>query len=375
MIKDRIIIVFGDDWGRYPSTLQHIMKELIKYNKLVWIGSLGLRKPKFSILDIKRILEKLKNMFVKKQVTKTDENITIVHPFILPFHNIWLVRYFNKNNIVKAINAAVKKYTDKKPLLITSQPIVADVIKSLNLTSSHYFCLDDYSQFEGAYKIILNLEKELLNTVDSSFSVSDILVKTRIPKNGESYFLPQGVNISHFKYSEREVNKTPVIGFFGLLSEWVDLNLIISCAKAYPHYKFLIIGRNSVDVSLLKGISNLEYIGEVPYNKLPDIAASFDVGMIPFVVNELTVACNPLKLLEYFSMGIPVISSNLPEVAKFGDTVYIANNNTEFIELIENAVKDYSVENNRIRREVAERYSWSAIAENISNVILKLENK
>jgi hypothetical protein len=110
MIKDRIIFVFGVAW---VDTHVHysINEKLIKYNKLVWIGSLGLRKPKFSILDIKRILEKLKNMFVKKQVTKTDENITIVHPFILPFHNIWLVRYFNKNNIVKAINAAVKKYT------------------------------------------------------------------------------------------------------------------------------------------------------------------------------------------------------------------------------------------------------------------------
>ncbi len=375
MIKDRTIIVFGDDWGRYPTTLQHVMRELIKYNKLVWIGSLGLRKPKFNIADIKRIFEKLKNMFVKKENKDKDDNITIIHPFIIPFHNIGLARLLNKRTLINKINKVVSSYGNNKPLLITSQPIVGDIVKELDLSSAHYFCLDDYSQFEGALKIITELEKDLLNVVDTSFSVSDTLVKTRIPKNGETYFLPQGVNVNHFLFNEKELNKTPVIGFFGLLSEWVDLNLIVECAKAYPNYKFLIIGRYSVDISILNGIPNLEFVGEVAYNQLPKVASVFDVGIIPFVINDLTIACNPLKLLEYFSMGIPVVSTNLPEVSKFGDTVFVAKSREEFIELIDNAVKDYSVKKNKIRREVAERYSWSAIAENISKVILKIENK
>ncbi|HPN39604.1 MAG TPA: glycosyltransferase [Melioribacteraceae bacterium] len=375
MIKDRIIIVFGDDWGRYPSTLQHLMKELIKYNKLIWIGSLGLRKPKFSFADIKRIYEKIKNVFAKKEVAKNDENITILHPLIIPLHNLSFVRLINNRNLINKINTAINNYGNKKALLISSQPIIGDIVKGLNLTSSHYFCLDDYMQFEGAFAIINKLEKELLEVVNTSFSVSDTLVKTRVPKNGESYFLPQGVNINHFVYNERAINNPPVIGFFGLLSEWVDLELIVKCAKAYPNYKFLIIGKYSVDISILNGIPNLDFIGEIPYVKLPIIASQFDIGIIPFIVNELTLACNPLKLLEYFSMGIPVVSTNLPEVAKFGDTVYIANNHEEFIESLKKAVDNYSIEKNRIRREVAERYSWTAIAENISNIILKVENK
>lgn len=376
MLKDRVIIVFGDDWGRYPSTIQHIMKELIKYNKLIWIGSLGLRKPKFSFLDLKRIFEKLKNMFIKKEVIKRDENITILHPFILPFHNLKIVRLINKNNLIKKINKAVSNYNSKyKPILITSQPIVADVVKGLELSSSHYFCLDDYSKFEGAFKVITKLEEELLQVVDTCFAVSDSLVKTRIPKSGNNYFLPQGVNIDHFNYIKREINKKPVIGFFGLLSEWVDLDLIVKSANAYPEYNFLILGRNSVDVSVLNNIPNLEYKGEVPYDKLPSIAATFDVGIIPFIVNDLTIVCNPLKLLEYFSLGIPVISTNLPEVAKFGETVYIAKNSDEFIKLIKSAVDNYSMYNNKIRRQVAERYSWQALANNISNIITNIEKK
>ncbi len=376
MLKDRVIIVFGDDWGRYPSTIQHIMKELIKYNKLIWIGSLGLRKPKFSFLDLKRIFEKLKNMFIKKEVVKKDENITILHPFIFPFHNIKVVRLINKTNLVKKIKKAVETYNNKeKPILITSQPIVADVVKGLDLSSSHYFCLDDYSKFEGAYKIITELEKDLLQVVDTCFAVSDSLVKTRVPKSGNNYFLPQGVNVNHFNYVKREINKKPVIGFFGLLSEWVDLELIVKSAKTYPEYNFLIIGRNSVDVSILNGIANLEYKGEVPYDKLPIVASLFDVGIIPFIVNDLTVVCNPLKLLEYFSLGIPVVSTNLPEVAKFGEPVYIAKNNDEFIKLIKTAVDNYSLSNNEIRRQVAERYSWQAIANNISDIITKIEKR
>ncbi len=375
MIKDRVFVVFGDDWGRYPSTLQHIMKELIKYNKLIWIGSLGLRKPKFSILDLKRIFEKVKNIFVKKEVVILDQNITILHPFVLPFHNISFVRNINKNKIVTEINNALAKLGKDKPIIVTSQPIVGDVIGEIGDTSAHYFCLDDYTQFDGAYKIIEQLEKELLEKSDTCFSVSEILVKTRVPKTGRSYFLPQGVNIDHFKYAESSINNTPIIGFFGLVSEWIDINLIIKAAKKYPNYKFEIIGRHSVSVEDLFNIPNLEYVGEIPYNELPKRASKFTVGIIPFIVNELTLACNPLKYLEYISMGIPVISTNLPEVAKFGKAVYIAKDENEFLELIPIAVENNCEEHNKERRLVAEKYSWYSIAENISNLIVESETQ
>lgn len=375
MIKDRVFVVFGDDWGRYPSTLQHIMKELIKYNKLIWIGSLGLRKPKFSILDLKRIFEKVKNIFIKKEVAILDQNITILHPFVLPFHNISFVRNINKNKIVTEINNALSKLGKDKPIIVTSQPIVGDVIGEIGDTSAHYFCLDDYTQFDGAYKIIEQLEKELLEKSDTCFSVSEILVKTRVPKTGRSYFLPQGVNIDHFKYAEPSINNTPIIGFFGLVSEWIDINLIIKAAKKYPNYKFEIIGRHSVSVDPLANIPNLEYVGEIPYNELPKRASKFTVGIIPFIVNELTLACNPLKYLEYISMGIPVISTNLPEVAKFGKAVYIAKDEKEFLELIPIAVENNCEEHNKERRFVAEKYSWYAIAENISNLIVDSETQ
>ena len=92
MIKNRVFVVFGDDWGRYPSTLQHIMKQFLPDNKFVWIGSLGLRKPKFKINDFFRIIEKLTNFIKKKENSNFEENVVVLHPFIYPFHNFSFFR-------------------------------------------------------------------------------------------------------------------------------------------------------------------------------------------------------------------------------------------------------------------------------------------
>jgi len=90
----------------------------------------------------------------------------------------------------------------------------------------------------------------------------------------------------------------PVVGFFGLLTSWVDLQLIIDCAKAYPKSSVVVLGRTAVDVTSFKAHSNIHYLGEVPFADLPRYARGFDVGLIPFIVNDLTIAANPLKLLN-----------------------------------------------------------------------------
>jgi len=232
---------------------------------------------------------------------------------------------------------------------------------------------------DRAFKSISKLEKKLVAKVDSVFAVSDFLFQTRKSPKGNTFFAPQGVEADHFKKTDhlaaqvKEIKK-PVIGFFGLISEWIDLDIIYECVNHYPEYSFVLIGKSSRDLSRFYECKNFTYLGAVDYKELPKYASAFDVGLIPFKLNEVTIPANPLKLLEYFSMGIPVVSSNLPEAKKYSDLAFIAKDKTEFIKMLKEAVSDNSVKRNQQRINKATNYSWESVTEKIFNNVLQIES-
>ncbi len=382
MISKRDIIIFNDDWGRFPSTLQHVAKVLMENNnRIFWIGSLGLRKPKINFADFKRAFQKLSSVLKKKAATEfsTEKTPIIIHPFVIPLHDFGIIKRINSHFIVKAVKGVLAKYSSIQPILITASPVTDEIIGKLGESCSFYYCVDDYSSMEGAFKCILPSEQKIIKKVDGVFAVSKVLMESRKHKS-ETHFAPQGVNVNHFKKTaalNEKVNslKKPVVGFFGLISEWVDLELIIACVKKYPDYTFVLIGKTTRDLSAFFDYQNFVYLGPVDYKVLPSYASVFDVGLIPFEVNPVTVASNPLKLLEYFSLGIPVVTTNLPEMKNFADLAYIASDSDEFIKMLGQAVKENSDKRNHAGIEKAKEYSWNAITEKVFDLAEKIEAK
>ena len=115
----------------------------------------------------------------------------------------------------------------------------------------------------------------------------------------------------------------PIAGFFGLIHEWIDLDLLARLAKYNPEVSFVFIGKYSVDVDQVNQYPNTYFLGQKTYDELIDYAKHFYVGLIPFKINELTINVNPIKLKEYLALGIPVISVNLPEVDTYRQVVRI----------------------------------------------------
>jgi len=384
MIESRDIIIFGDDYGKYPSTIQHIGNIFSKRNRVFWIGSLGLRKPKLNVYDLSRIISKGKNVIRgKKLISKNQYTINEIYPFVIPFHDFSAFRYLNRLSINVVMKLTAKKLRIRNPIIITSSPLIGNIIGDLGETSSHYFCLDDFTLFDGAFSSLGKLEQALLSKVDSCFAVSELLLKTRRVNSSHNYLLSQGVDTNHFspsveihpKMMRFKSFQKPLIGFFGLLTTWVDIDLIIEASQIYRDYNFVIIGKSNIDLSKLSNVSNIFYLGEIAYDELPKFANAFDVGIIPFIINDLTKACNPLKLLEYLALGIPVISSDIPAARKFEDVIFIAEDRQQFIKLIPLALQDATVERNTLRRKIAEKYSWELIVEDISNKILTIEKE
>lgn len=380
MISKRDIIIFNDDWGRFPSTLQHVAKVLMENeNRIFWIGSLGLRRPKINFADFKRAFQKLSGILNKSDSprTSTERIPIIIQPFVIPLHDFKIVKKINSYFITKAVKEVLAKHNAVKPILITASPVTDEVIGKLGESCSFYYCVDDYSSMEGAFKCILHSEQKIIAKVDGVFAVSNVLMETRRHKT-ETHFAPQGVNVNHFKKTSllnEKVSsfKKPVMGFFGLITEWIDVDLILACVQKYPDYTFVLIGKTTRDLSAFLDYKNFVYLGPVDYKVLPSYASVFDVGLIPFEVNPVTVASNPLKLLEYFSLGIPVVTTNLPETKIFADLAYISDNGDEFIKMIKLAVEENSGEKNKARIDKAKEYSWEAIAEKVFNLVEKIE--
>src|SRR6185369_151204 len=139
-----------------------------------------------------------------------------------------------------------------------------------------------------------------------------------------------GCEVEHFASvppgRELQRDGRPVIGYFGAISEWFDIALVVALARARPGWRFVLVGSTfGCDTREARRLPNIEMKGEVPYAELPGWVHGFDVCIIPFVLNELTSCTNPVKVYEYLSAGKPVVATRLPELVAIADQVYLAD--------------------------------------------------
>jgi len=149
----------------------------------------------------------------------------------------------------------------------------------------------------------------------------------------------------------------------GALQDWFDIECLEEAARANPAYRFVLVGRvDHEPIRRLAVLPNVEFAGEVAYDRLPEVCASFRVGLIPFRINALTLATNPIKLYEYFSCGMPVVSTALPEVERMGDLAYVARTPAEFASAVRRAMQENDAGRREQRLEVARQESWASRA-------------
>jgi glycosyltransferase involved in cell wall biosynthesis len=219
------------------------------------------------------------------------------------------------------------------------------------------------------------MEQEFFANVDGViFTSRDLQENKKRRKSLPTLYLPHGVDYEHFSCEKTEMSpietlekiKKPIVGFFGTMDTWVDLSAIAYLAKRFPQCSFVIIGRSVVPMTVLEGLDNVHCLGQLPYSELPQYARYFDVGLIPFVLNDLTKAVNPLKLMEYYAIGMPVISTRLPDILDVPGPLYFADTHEEFGNCLDEILRSDLPELRRQAKEVAQRNSWSARAESFT---------
>jgi glycosyltransferase involved in cell wall biosynthesis len=378
MITGRDFIIFSDDWGRHPFSCQHIMGHFLPHNRLLWVNTIGMRNPRLTVYDLKRSIEKVSSWFGSHEANRSPlpENLTVISPVMTPYNNVSFVRALNRQTVIRTVKQALTTLHFCDPVVITTLPNAADYVGALGEVLSVYYCVDDFTHWPGVDgDLIKRMEELLLDKVDFVCASSEDLCRKKSRNGARPMLLAHGVDFDHFQAQVGGAKQalpdcpSPVIGFFGAISSWLDFDLLASLASMRPDWSFVLVGPVDTDVSSLESLANVHLSGRVSYQELPAVAAGFAVALIPFQLNEMTRSVNPLKLMEYLACGLPVVSTPLPEVLKFAGTVYIADSADGFAREIDLALAEDSPEKRQARLEVARQFSWESVAETLSAAI------
>src|SRR5215467_3021408 len=381
MIEGKDIICFSNDWDGDPLSKKHSMQRLAKRNRILWVNSIGNRNPTASVHDVRRVIKKLQDF---AQGSKNVESgIHVFAPLAIPFHGSAAARYINRNALRWSIQRACRKLGFRSPITWSFVPASAEVAGSLGESAVVYHCVDENTGFTGTDKdAIRRLEQQLMEKSDCVFVSSDVLLNTKSRHNRNTFLVTHGVDVPHFRKAcdpttvvpgEIRTLTKPIIGFFGLIADWVDLDLIRFLARSRPQWTFVLIGKVVTSVAPIDGLPNVHLLGQKPYASLPGYAKAFDVALMPFVMNELTLAANPLKIREYLAAGLPVVSSAIPEAEKLKDVLDVARNQTEFLTIIRQIVSSGKTGPQMEISKKMDPESWDAKVEEFSRILTNLD--
>ena len=232
-----------------------------------------------------------------------------------------------------------------------------------------YYCTDNWSQFSTVdterTERLVAAQARRANVV---FGTSDLIVQSLLRYNPETHLAPHGVDYSLFARATQESTPVPRprgaagagMGFYGLIESWMDRGTLAYLAERHPEWSIVLVGRVCVDTLRLDRLPNVHFLGRKPHAELPLYCKGFTVGLIPHLVNELTLHMNPIKLREYLSAGLPVVSTALPEVRHYGAHCTIAESYAEFERGVEAAIRDNSPEARRARSATMQWETWRA---------------
>ena len=257
------------------------------------------------------------------------------------------------------------------PIVIVQHPGWSRLALTLSGATVIYDCIDLATGFPDAPPTLAEAEAALIAGADLIIAASRPLAEHIAPRR-TSVVIRNGVEFGFFAeaYSERPHGPQPVIGYFGAISEWFDMNLVEACAKARPDWEFRLIGRpDGPHATRVGKVHNICFCGELPYREIPQQLRYFDVAIIPFKMIDLVKHTNPVKLYEYMAAGKAVVSAPLPEVVTATNLVYIGCDAASFVQRISQALAEDTLYLRAQRRAWAHHHSWAKRAGQLREAI------
>ncbi|KEY57829.1 glycosyltransferase [Serratia sp. DD3] len=383
-IKKDIVVLSTADWDNpFWTNKQHVALTLAKRgHRVLYIESLGLRRPSVNKKDIKRIMSRL--VKASKPPRKVRENIWVWSPISIPFNKYAIIRKLNKFLLSCLLSFWCKKLAFKETMLWTYNPLTSNFLNIDKFSYTVYHCVDEIKAQPGMpVSILESAEEALTKGVDIVFVTSPTLFESRKKWSNNVHYFSNVADYNHFSQAldenlaipdDMRKYKTPILGFIGAISSYkVNFDLLVAIAKSHPEWTLVMIGDvgegdPSTDVSRLKELDNIKIIGPRPYQELPNYLKAFDVALLPNNINEYTASMFPMKFFEYLAAGRNIVSVDLVSIREFSEYIMITTSNEGFIQAIENILDGKAPSLSKIQ-ELAKHYTYEARTEKMFEII------
>ena len=274
-----------------------------------------------------------------------------------------------RERLSDALFVLASQWRLENPVAIVDLPFWRPLAETIPGCLTVYDCMDYHAGFSTNSREMIEEETRLLERADlvvtTSAPLSDIVGETvpnlLIRNAGEIDYFSERPAISAY------ASGRPVAGYLGAIADWFDIELIEACAHRFPDWDFVLVGRtDGCDTAKAQQFSNINFVGEVPYDDAAAWVHSFDVAMIPFRLTELTRCTNPVKVYEYLAAGKPVVATALPEVQLMSEVVHVADSQQAFMNLLETAMDElHDGALAARRRRSARPHDWKSRADRL----------
>src|SRR5882672_2275903 len=385
MLHDKSIICFGgeDWWYHHPHSKNHLMRRFARAgNKVIFVNSISMGLASVRSKDLlPRIKRKLKSY--AKLARTTEEGITVVSPAVIPFFGSRAARFANRRLLAGQIAGLARRRGFSKPILWIAIPTAIDLAGRLNESLVIYHVSDKYDANTMDHAtdpaFIRRLHEQAIAAADLIFYSSRKLLAEATHGLERSHLLEQAVDFDHWSQISRgdlriaesvEQIPHPRLGYFGAIEPWlIDQELIKQAAREHPDWNWIFIGNKSRGLDI-ESLPNVHFLPPVAYQDLPNYATGFDVCVLPWSTDvTFTSYGSAIKVREYLASGKPVVIAPLPEYESMSEVLRIGRSREQFLELVDDALRESDVALARARQDAVRDGTWDARAERVSGLI------
>jgi glycosyltransferase involved in cell wall biosynthesis len=315
----------------------------------------------------------LKGRWSSARTLTKNRNLVVLSPLVFSGHyrshlifqvNCWILSAYVRMWLKSASTIHAVANTP------FGEPVTHEVLfdcgkRNPRLRCLAYDMIDDFTAFAWSPSWGSELEARLRRKADVVFTGTGELRDSIQVLRPDVEFIPCGVDFELFNLPAKAVPPElarmprPLIGYFGSISERLDLELIAAIARKFPDASLVFIGPVHLAPDALPRAQNIHYLGLKSHDELAAYAQAFSVALIPFKLTDATVKLNPVKTLEYLATGVPVVSSRIPDVERFfSEAVAVAGSREQFVQLVGEALSSPDVRRRSIGLELARNASW-----------------
>lgn len=260
-------------------------------------------------------------------------------------------------------------------------PMAIPLVRALRPRGIVYDCMDELSAFLGAPPELIERERELFAHADVVFTEGPSLYRAKSRLHSFVRCFPSSVDVAHFKGAmsasdpeDQAGLPRPRVGYCGVIDERVDLAILKAVAEAHPEWSIVMVGPVvKIDPASLPRAANIHYLGQRPYQKLPEYFSGWDLCLMPFAINAATRFISPTKVLEYMAADRPIVSTPITDVAEpYGDIVYLGDGPASFVAACECALaasEDERAGRRAHAHNVLQRTSWNETVRRMDEIL------